>query len=177
MTRRTKYRRLNDVCGHFNSKHYSLGFCRVCYHSHYFNKTGELEFQRQKANSLDGKAFKKLRSNILYTIRRAIEATDKRRQRGRPMCDVEIDEKWFINQLEVQENKCYWSDLPIYFSDVSRHPWQISLDRIDPSIGYSKTNTVLTAWCINAFRGDMTVTETRKTLLLLLTAKPKFIKS
>jgi hypothetical protein len=80
------------------------------------------------------------------------------------MCDVEIDREWILERLELQQRKCYWTGMPIDFHAELRHPWKVSLDRKDPTKGYSKENTVLAAWSINAFRSGLSEAETREAL-------------
>jgi hypothetical protein len=110
---------------------------------------------------------KTLKGALRTLIGNAVASTKARRRRGKDMCDVEVDKEWILERLELQQHRCLWTDMPIGFHTELRHPWKISLDRKDPSKGYSKENTVLAAWCINAFRSGLTEEETKTALSLL----------
>jgi hypothetical protein len=62
----------------------------------------------------------------------------------------------------LQGGKCYWSDLPL--STKQKDQLRVSLDRLDNTKGYEIGNVVLTAWCINRFRGDMSPEDFRAML-------------
>lgn len=151
--RRGRPKGVNDVCGHADVKHKAKGLCKMCY---------------EKRASVQHETYRKTVKGALRTLMgNAIASTNARRRRGKDMCNVEIDKEWILERLEIQQHRCYWSDMPIGFHPESRHPWKVSLDRRDPSKGYSKENTVLAAWCINAFRSGLTEEETRNALSLL----------
>lgn len=177
MTR--SYGRSNDVCGHLELEHYAKGKCRKCY-----SKDPERIAQRKAYLNTEAgrKSVAKYRSKpevvkqreayrakpiarAKKLVRSALSSNNERRERGRLMSDVEIDADWVLAQFERQGGKCYWSGVPLeWVTTPARGPWQVSLDRLNSNLGYTKQNTVLAAWCMNAFRGLMSEDETRDAL-------------
>lgn len=77
-----------------------------------------------------------------------------------------------FNQYQNQNGLCYYSRIPMNLSyGVSEFkvcPYnQLSIDRKDSSIGYTKDNIVLSCYCINNFKGDLTVDQFREVLRML----------
>lgn len=63
-----------------------------------------------------------------------------------------------------QKGKCYYTNIEmllIYSAKTDKicPPEQLSVDRLDSSIGYVKNNIVLCLFCINNFKGEMNVDE------------------
>ena len=142
------------ICEHTNAKHKANGLCKLCYKS---------------SASIQHENYRKTTKGALRTlIGNALTSTKTRRARGKDMCDIEIDKEWILERIKIQQYKCYWTNMPIAFYAEKRHPCKVSLDRKDPTKGYSKDNTVLSAWCINAFRSGLSEAETREALKLLV---------
>lgn len=71
----------------------------------------------------------------------------------------ELDREYVMNMFEKQGGKCYYSDikLNVVKSDADRthDPFKMSLDCVDPSLGYVKGNVVWCAYCVNALKLKM----------------------
>lgn len=63
----------------------------------------------------------------------------------------------FIESLfEKQSGLCHWFGVPLVPCASRRDPQHPSLDRLDPSKGYTRDNVVLTCLAANAGRSDNT---------------------
>ena len=60
----------------------------------------------------------------------------------------ELTPEWIIEKLNV--GKCEVTGLPFTYGLQSRNPWSPSLDRIDPTVGYTLKNTRVVIWIYNA---------------------------
>lgn len=82
-------------------------------------------------------------------------------------CGFEFDltYKDLCDQLEKQDFKCFYTDMPLVFYKYKKIPARAvapSIDKIDPSKGYTKDNIV---WClerINRIKQDLTLDEMEK---------------
>ena len=55
-----------------------------------------------------------------------------------------------------QQGRCYYTGLPMTLKSPKRtlrEPWLISIDRLNPELGYIPGNVVFCCWCINALKG------------------------
>lgn len=77
-----------------------------------------------------------------------------------------------INEMFSNQNGlCYWFKIPLIPSNNKKHPQQPSLDRLDPSKGYTKDNVVLCCYTANIGRNENNLETWRKFLDLLLIQK------
>jgi hypothetical protein len=64
-----------------------------------------------------------------------------------------------MSMFEEQDGRCFYSDikLNVVKSDASRthDPFKMSLDCVDPTLGYVKDNVVWCAYCVNALKLKM----------------------
>lgn len=79
--------------------------------------------------------------------------------------NIPIDLKWrdLKDQNDSQNGNCYYTNIPMNrsFTKGSKmcNPLQLSVDRVDSSMGYTKNNIVLCCFCINNFKGTMDIKE------------------
>ena len=68
----------------------------------------------------------------------------------------DITKEYITNLFEEQDGKCYYSGikLNIVKDDASRthDPFKMSLDCVDPTLGYVVGNVVWCAYCVNALK-------------------------
>lgn len=67
-----------------------------------------------------------------------------------------------MEQYVLQNGKCFYTNQDLIPSSAVRFLHQPSLDRIDNSVGYVKTNVKLTSWGWNVARGANSIEETLK---------------
>ena len=68
--------------------------------------------------------------------------------------DFEITYK-FIQELWVnQKGLCYYTNIPMKLTARQKNPYQVSIDRMDSSLGYTEENTVLCCQCVNYMKND-----------------------
>ena len=66
----------------------------------------------------------------------------------------ELTPEWILEKLE--QGVCEVTGLPFTYGVEARNPWSPSLDRIDPSIGYTLENTRVVVWIYNAAKNVFT---------------------
>ena len=66
-------------------------------------------------------------------------STKTRNLKGRDLQESEISVKYLIDLWEKQRGRCYYLNIPM----STEGDWQVSLERIDNSKGYTKDNVVL----------------------------------
>lgn len=75
----------------------------------------------------------------------------------------DLDEEYLINLWEIQQGKCFYSNLPMGVKDFIDYKIQNnlapSLDKKIPQLGYTKGNVVWCCYCVNCFKSTMTDTE------------------
>ena len=96
-----------------------------------------------------------------------------RKRKNMPDDAVTLDE--LCEMFERQQGKCALSGIEMTWRKGKITATSISIDRIDPDVGYSKTNVRLVCYAINAFRGRMTDDEMFVMALTLISnmKKPK----
>lgn len=57
-----------------------------------------------------------------------------------------------LRVFSLQQGKCYWTGVSMVPSLIPRDPQQPSIDRLDPTRGYTVDNIVITCWFVNAGR-------------------------
>ena len=108
-------------------------------------------FKSKKASTIDGTA-EYLMSNV------------KRRVRDKNL-KCEIDISWIIKQWNIS-NKCYYTGLKMKLLTNRKHfkkgggykknrKHNVSIDRKNSSIGYTKQNSVLCSWVANNMKQDL----------------------
>jgi hypothetical protein len=67
--------------------------------------------------------------------------------------EYDLDKEWAISRWT---GECELCKLPFVISKRLRHPLSPSIDKIDPTKGYTKDNCRFIAWALNAFKGTGT---------------------
>jgi len=69
----------------------------------------------------------------------------------------DLDLEWVIHRLQI--GRCEVTGIPFDFEsrpERNRSPWAFSIDRIDGSKGYTKSNSQAVVWAFNAAKGEGT---------------------
>jgi len=104
--------------------------------------------QRAVKNQKTRKWFETLPTGVLgKNLRRAL----KRFPTENPVTVIELLEMW-----ERQEGKCVVSGIEMTWGKGAFYPTSLSVDRINPEIGYTKGNVRLVLYAVNAFKGRWT---------------------
>lgn len=85
-------------------------------------------------------------SNLVRHAKHAARARD--REFSITKADVE-------RLFERQNGRCYWLNVPFVFEVEPRHPQRPSIDRLDPSRGYTPDNVVLACLFANIGRNTL----------------------
>jgi hypothetical protein len=94
------------------------------------------------------------------TAKKMIKALQYRKQRDiyykRTIKEIQITENDLILKFQQQNGKCYWTNLTLNekYNSISKHPFAISVERLNNDIGYTFDNTVLTRRIFNLGRSD-----------------------
>jgi hypothetical protein len=73
--------------------------------------------------------------------------------------DFDLDDNTLYNLYLKQNKKCYYSGIEIIHNIGCSNYNSISVERLNPNLGYIKDNVVLSAFNINSFKGMMTENE------------------
>jgi hypothetical protein len=96
----------------------------------------------------------------INTAKKMIKALQYRKQRDiyykRTIKEIGINENDLFEKFQQQEGKCYWTSLNLdeKYNLISKHPFAISVERLDNNIGYTFDNIVLTRRIFNLGRSD-----------------------
>lgn len=102
-----------------------------------------------------------------YLLKSAGESS-KRRSHPEP----DIDLEWVYTQLDLQQGKCYWTGITLELTNGSKDLRQVSLDRIDSSIGYTPGNVVLACLGVNLMRSTASLADTHSFLSAIRRNQP-----
>lgn len=99
-----------------------------------------------RANYSDEKRLEKILQE------RWLGARDRAKYKNRKF---DITKEDLMELWNKQEGKCAISKLPMtYTMDNGRNPYNISVDQINPSKGYTKDNIQLVCMCVNQLKSD-----------------------
>lgn len=82
--------------------------------------------------------------------------------------NFDLNKEWLFEQYQKQNGKCYYSNLPIKHNEGCHQYDSISVERLDPNLGYIKTNVVLASFAINSFKGMMNENEFKDYLNIII---------
>jgi ligand-binding sensor domain-containing protein len=71
---------------------------------------------------------------------------------------IDVDNEYILNLWREQKGLCYYTNIPMKYIARNKNPFQVSIDRIDSSIGYIKGNVVLCCQAINYMKNDYSLT-------------------
>lgn len=75
----------------------------------------------------------------------------------------ELDRSYIIDLYKNQSGKCYYSGMPLYVikrgNSKLHDEFKMTLDCIDPKLGYKKGNVVWCSYCVNSFKQSMSKKE------------------
>jgi hypothetical protein len=66
----------------------------------------------------------------------------------------EIGAAWIKAQFARQQGRCFYTGVPFEIVETARGMRRPSIDRIDPTKGYTRENTVLCLVAINYLKND-----------------------
>lgn len=82
-------------------------------------------------------------------------------------CDFTLTKADVQALYDRQGGRCYWFQVPLVPSAVTKHPQKPSLDRLDATKGYTPDNVVLSCYAANIGRNTST-SETFEAFVILL---------
>jgi hypothetical protein len=86
------------------------------------------------------------------------KARERATKKGIPF---DLTKEYIMNLFEEQEGRCYYSDIKLNIVKVDKtrvhDPFKMSLDCIDPNLGYIKGNVAWCAYCVNSLKLKMPV--------------------
>lgn len=68
--------------------------------------------------------------------------------------DIDIDVDYILELYEKQNQKCYWFNIKLEPSTISKYPAKPSIDRLDCKKGYIKGNVVISCMAANLGRNS-----------------------
>lgn len=98
-------------------------------------KSCQSKWTKEYTNTEKGRIQALVNSSKSHTIKH------KKKQHRSNMCESEVSVEFLHKMYKNQEKKCYYSDIPL--SIITESDWLISLERLNPSIGYKNNNVVL----------------------------------
>jgi hypothetical protein len=70
---------------------------------------------------------------------------------------IDIDNAYILNLWNEQKGLCHYTNIPMKYVARNKNPFQVSIDRIDSSMGYIKGNVVLCCQAINYMKNDYSI--------------------
>ena len=124
----------------------------------YKNNPSKLERNKGNINLLKGYEANRLDeySQFKYHANKARSRSKKRGEK------TDINAEYLKELWEKQNGICPYTGIQMEISrtsqdeDIKKTPTKASLDRIDPSIGYTKGNVEFVCYCINVMKNDFT---------------------
>jgi len=96
-----------------------------------------------------------------------------KRKSERMGLEFDLPKTFLYETLLKQNHKCYYTDIEIKHNEGCHQFDSISVERLDPMLGYTKDNVVLASYTINSFKGIMNELEFKLYLDLII---PKLIE-
>lgn len=87
--------------------------------------------------------------------------------------EFDLSKEYLFELYEKQNGKCYFTDIEIKHNLGCHQYDSISVERLNPNLGYIKTNVVLSCFAINSFKGMMQEKEFKMFLGIII---PKLIE-
>lgn len=115
--------------------------CKNCFADYECVKKGYKEKSKKLKNNIE-EYFKGRSSNIKSRIRNK-------------NLEFDLDGEFLYNLYLQQNKKCFYSEIEILHNVGCYQYNSISVERLDPDLGYTKDNVVLCAYSINSFKGCM----------------------
>lgn len=100
-------------------------------------------------------------ANYRQSYRRTIHGRAKsylsylKRRCAKKGLEFNLTFEWLVHRLE--NGRCEQTGIPFNFDSLpysNRSPWAFSIDRIDPSKGYTVANSQAVVWAYNAAKGE-----------------------
>ena len=108
----------------------------------------KLNKNKKKENSKKNTEIKKEKAPLKLLLN-SIKNGAKRRN-----LEFKIDLEFLLDCWEKQNGKCYYTKIDMKYIAFKKDPFQVSIDRIDSSKGYTKDNVVLCCQSINYMKND-----------------------
>lgn len=156
------YKRAAKSLVHYRSPWHSI--CKQCigiYNRERYKRDDirrSISMQHKQYNSQNSeKAVERSRKFYVSMSGRAKTLLKSAQRRSGKYSEFDIDEQFILDRLN--NGKCEVTNLPF---DMERHylycknPFSPSIDRIDCSKGYTKSNTRIVIWQYNLMKGEMT---------------------
>jgi hypothetical protein len=104
--------------------------------------------------------------NWHLSLWRGARSSSPKRKLSFSITPQQIREMW-----DRQGGRCYWSGVEMLLDIEPGHLLRVSLDRVDPSLGYEEGNVVLTCLFINIGRRNRSPSETLDALEMISAAR------
>ena len=114
-------------------------YCKICMSAY-----GKIYEQTEKS--------KQSRKRYRESVKLKPEVKLKQLLRVKHVDRSALDFEWCWNKLVAQDFKCEITKVPFIWE--AKHPQTLSIDRIDPKQGYTKTNVRFVCWWLNVAMGD-----------------------
>lgn len=159
---------------HFNEQGYLR--CRRCYQykpedQFYYNKLEKYRnFRDPVCKECESLRYKKYRKNkpkrsdlekhLAILINGCRSRINHSKSKSYKRITLDIDYKFLYELYQKQQGKCAISGLPMtYYVGSGRNHYNISIDRIDSTKGYTKDNVQLVCAQVNMMKAEMTMEE------------------
>ncbi len=113
----------------------------------------QLAARAEKASAL----YKRTRARTVETDPLAFRLKAVRYRARQESIPFNLTIEWAQAMWANLDGMCVYSGLPMRLITDGRHPLGMSLDRVDPGLGYRKGNVVMCCSCMNVFKSDMSM--------------------
>lgn len=94
------------------------------------------------------------RGEMVVSLDRRLRSYQARAEKKGLLFD--LDREWVRHICERQQGKCMYTGWDM---TVEPGPKQVTVDRVDPNLGYTKSNCVLACWAANTAKSNLGLTE------------------
>ena len=138
-------KRTSSFYGDSRTKNGIRSNCKKCYGKRY-------KYVHSKQKNENWKKYASSEKGIVTLL--LSNARDRAKRTGK---SFSIDKEWLLEN--IRKGKCELSGMPFIFEkgvsgNYRANPFGPSIDKIDPSLGYTKENCRIVCFCVNMARSD-----------------------
>jgi|32_taG_2_1085360.scaffolds.fasta_scaffold51620_2 hypothetical protein len=122
-------------------------YCRPC------NREYQRQYRKDKPGYRGTGKIKRTPDRELAHHIAKCRATCRQNDKRHPDREFTLTTPYLYSLFKEQDGLCAISGLPM--NHETHSPWKLSIDKIEPALGYVPGNVQWTCWAVNRARGDL----------------------